>query len=76
MGDGAFTSFWHDKRKGDVPLAISFHRIFAWDNYRLEFVRDHVSLGWARQPSTISRLPRGGIEQTQYDVFMTLLQNV
>lgn len=44
------------------------------DNYKLEIVRDHFSIGWG--PDTFHRLPRGGIEQTRWEDFMFIMQDL
>lgn len=40
IGDGAYTSFWHDTWKGDKPFVVSFHRGFALDNHCISNVKD------------------------------------
>lgn len=46
IGDGAYTLFWHDVWLGDLPLATSFHGLFALDNHRTATVRDRINIGW------------------------------
>lgn len=67
VGDGAATSFWQDKWFLDNPLATSFHRIYALDNHKSATVRDRVGIGW--DLGNLLRMPRGGIDQSQWAVF-------
>lgn len=45
VGDGASTSFWHEKWLDDLLLAIIFHRIYALDIHKADSVRDRFLLG-------------------------------
>lgn len=74
IGDGAYTTFWHDTWKGDNPLAISFHGVFALDNHRITKVKDRFLIGWNTEE--LRRMPRGGIEKAQWDSFLELMQDV
>lgn len=72
--DRSKNSFWHDIWKGDQPLAITFHKVFAIDSYRSALVRDRVLLKWDN--GFLKRFPRGGIKQKQWDDFTLLMQGL
>lgn len=74
IGDGAYTSFWHDKWQGNNPLLIPFHRIFSLDLNRAANVKDRFLIGW--NPGDLRRMPRGGIEETQWISFLEVVQGV
>ena len=57
--------------EGGYPLADSFHRIYALDPHKTISVRDKVLLGW--ESDCLRRTPRGGIEETQWTNFSTLM---
>lgn len=38
--DNASTSFWHDGWKGNLPLDVSFHRLYVLDNRQFSSVVD------------------------------------
>lgn len=63
MGDGRFTSFWHDKWIVDSTLVVFYRRVYALNIHKLSTVRDRVSIGWDLENPR--RIPRGGVEQTQ-----------
>lgn len=66
--------FWHDTWKGDNHLAIYFHRVFALDYQRITNVRDCFLIGW--NTDEIRCMPRGGIEQVQWESFLEMMQDV
>ncbi|XP_024626681.1 uncharacterized protein [Medicago truncatula] len=46
VGDGCTTTFWEDPWLLDVPLAVSFSRLFGLSEFREVTVREMFLLGW------------------------------
>ncbi|XP_024634465.1 uncharacterized protein [Medicago truncatula] len=46
VGDGCHTLFWEDPWLEDVPLAVSFSRLYELSNFKLATVREMSLLGW------------------------------
>ncbi|XP_039688712.1 uncharacterized protein [Medicago truncatula] len=49
VGDGCHTLFWEDTWLDDVPLAVSFPRLFELSNFKLSTVREMFMLGWGTE---------------------------
>ncbi|XP_052625816.1 uncharacterized protein LOC128132862 [Lactuca sativa] len=72
VGDGTRTSFWHDVWRDDMPLSVSFPRIYALDLHKHASISDRLSLGLGI--NTLRRDPRGGAEQEQWSTLIRFLQ--
>ena len=46
VGDGSTTLFWEDMWMDDVPLVVSFSRLFELSDYKMTTVREMFLLGW------------------------------
>lgn len=71
VGDGASTSFWHDKWLNEAPFPVSFHRIYAFDNQNFVTIKDQVGIGW--DSGNLRWIPKGGIKQCQWNEFLEVL---
>ena len=73
VGDVTRTSFWHDVWRDDMPLSVSFPRIYALDLHRHDSITDRVSLGLG--VNTLRHNPRGGAEQEKWNKLICLMQD-
>ena len=46
VGDGCTTMFWEDSWLDDVPLAVSFSRLYELSDFKMTTVREMFVLGW------------------------------
>lgn len=53
-----------------TPLQLLFIGFMSWI---IRKIRDRVGIGW--DPGTLRRFPREGIEKSQWDVFLEIVQN-
>nr|GEY10811.1 RNA-directed DNA polymerase, eukaryota, reverse transcriptase zinc-binding domain protein [Tanacetum cinerariifolium] len=74
LGNGSLTSFWDDTWCGNSPLKYQFPRIHMLDSdkgYKVSN-RLHVS-DWS---AFLRRLPRGGVELSQFSVFLSSIRDI
>nr|GEU46015.1 RNA-directed DNA polymerase, eukaryota [Tanacetum cinerariifolium] len=65
MGNGIETCFWDDVWKGDVALKYQFPCIYALESDKKILVA--TKLGHDSLEFSLHRIPKGGIEQVQYN---------
>ncbi|GKE44206.1 hypothetical protein Tco_1471490 [Tanacetum coccineum] len=74
IGNGVRTSFWNDNWCGNSPLKTLYPRI-----YMLDYDRDRKVANWFNVrdwSSALRRLPRGGVETSQFNALLSSIQDV
>ncbi|KAL4578257.1 hypothetical protein LXL04_014377 [Taraxacum kok-saghyz] len=74
LGNGLSTDIWHGRWWDGGILAEVFPRVYALEVHRVISVGDCFRLGWSTD--VLRRLPRGGVEQTQWESFLSVIRQV
>nr|GEV11160.1 RNA-directed DNA polymerase, eukaryota, reverse transcriptase zinc-binding domain protein [Tanacetum cinerariifolium] len=74
MGNGADTSFWEDVWRGDCAFKSLYHIIYALETCKNVTVA--VKMSHENVRYSLSRIPRGGIEQVQFPEFLACMEGV
>lgn len=74
LGDGCDTQFWNEIWIGDQTLKIRFPRLFALETNKLITVAERKRQGI--DLASFRRHPRGGVESTQWEEMLELLDSV
>ncbi|PWA70767.1 RNA-directed DNA polymerase, eukaryota, Reverse transcriptase zinc-binding domain protein [Artemisia annua] len=74
VGNGSNTDFWNDIWFGDVTFRSKFNRIYALEDQKNVSVAEKMAqLGWT---TSFRRLPRGGVEASQWEELAAILGSV
>ncbi|GKD19862.1 RNA-directed DNA polymerase, eukaryota [Tanacetum coccineum] len=74
IGDGCDTQFWIENWIGNQPLKFRFPRLFALETNKMVSVAERKRQGFSF--ASFRRHPRGGVESTQWEEMLDLLNSI